>query len=157
MYCVGCGSETAEGTSFCANCGRAIAAVPPAYGRGRIGAHLQLVGILWLAIGAFRMIPALFVFAISVVPIIPPEVPLFVRGFLPVIGVLLAAGGLLSIATGAGLLSRSPWARMLAIVFGGLNLVDIPFGTALGIYTLWVLLPEESEKEYHRLATPISR
>ena len=34
-------------------------------------------------------------------------------------------------------------------MFGGLNLVDIPFGTALGIYTLWVLIPEESEREYN--------
>jgi hypothetical protein len=33
-----------------------------------------------------------------------------------------------------------------------LGLLRIPFGTALGIYTLWVLLPETSGKEYDRLA-----
>ena len=45
-------------------------------------------------------------------------------------------------------MQREPWARMLAIVLGVLNLFDLPFGTALGIYTLWVLLPAESEREY---------
>jgi hypothetical protein len=31
------------------------------------------------------------------------------------------------------------------------NLIDMPFGTALGIYTLWVLLPAESEQQYKRM------
>jgi hypothetical protein len=44
---------------------------------------------------------------------------------------------------------------MLAIVLGCIALVHIPFGTALGIYTLWVLLPAESEEEYRRTARAI--
>ena len=41
---------------------------------------------------------------------------------------------------------------MLAILFGAISLIDIPFGTALGIYTLWVLLPAEHEEEYRALS-----
>jgi hypothetical protein len=42
---------------------------------------------------------------------------------------------------------------MLSIVLGCVSLItDIPLGTALGIYTLWVLLPAESEQEYRQLA-----
>jgi hypothetical protein len=41
---------------------------------------------------------------------------------------------------------------MLAIVMGCLNLIHIPFGTALGIYTLWVLLPAQSEREYRNVS-----
>jgi hypothetical protein len=38
---------------------------------------------------------------------------------------------------------------LLAIVVGVISLFfNIPFGTALGIYTLWVLLPTHSEAEY---------
>jgi hypothetical protein len=33
-----------------------------------------------------------------------------------------------------------------------LNLIDMPFGTALGTYTLWVLLPRKSEEEYRQIA-----
>jgi hypothetical protein len=36
------------------------------------------------------------------------------------------------------------WARIIAIVVGCLNLIHVPFGTALGVYTLWVLLKDES-------------
>jgi hypothetical protein len=28
----------------------------------------------------------------------------------------------------------------------------MPFGTALGIYTLWVLLPAQSEEEFRHIA-----
>jgi hypothetical protein len=40
----------------------------------------------------------------------------------------------------------------LGIVLGFLVLIRIPFGTALGIYTLWVLLPESSAREYDAMA-----
>jgi hypothetical protein len=33
-----------------------------------------------------------------------------------------------------------------------LNLINFPLGSALGIYTLWVLLPAESEREYNQHA-----
>jgi hypothetical protein len=37
---------------------------------------------------------------------------------------------------------------MLAIVLAFFALFHVPFGTALGIYTLWVLLPSEADREY---------
>src|SRR5437870_9964249 len=42
--------------------------------------------------------------------------------------------------TGYGLLKFRPWARIVGIVLGVLNLLGFPLGTALGIYALWVLL-----------------
>jgi hypothetical protein len=39
------------------------------------------------------------------------------------------------------------------VVLGFISLfTDIPFGTALGIYTMWVLLSSDSEREYEALA-----
>jgi hypothetical protein len=38
------------------------------------------------------------------------------------------------------------------LVMGFLALLRIPLGTALGIYTLWVLLPSQSDEEYRALA-----
>jgi hypothetical protein len=37
------------------------------------------------------------------------------------------------------------WARAFAIVLAVMNLVLVPFGTGLGIYTLWALLNERSK------------
>ena len=54
--------------------------------------------------------------------------------------------------TGYALLTRQPWGRILAIVFGILALIHFPLGTALGIYTLWVLAPRASGDEYAALA-----
>jgi len=45
---------------------------------------------------------------------------------------------------GIGLLKFQEWARILVIVTSILNLISIPFGTALGIYGLWVLMKPET-------------
>lgn len=67
-------------------------------------------------------------------------------------GVFLGIFGVLHLVLAWGLFEREPWARMLGLVIGFLALLRFPLGTALGIYTLWVLLPEESGREYDRLA-----
>ena len=68
------------------------------------------------------------------------------------VGIFLLGSAVLSVLAGWGLLERQPWARTLAIVLGCLSLIKVPFGTALGIYTMWVLLPAASEEEYRQLA-----
>ncbi len=40
---------------------------------------------------------------------------------------------------GIGLLNRQPWARILLLVLSVFELISFPIGTAIGIYTLWVL------------------
>jgi hypothetical protein len=61
------------------------------------------------------------------------------------IGVLLMLIGLPGLAAGYGLLTRKSWGRVLAIVIAILNLPNVPFGTLIGIYALWVLLPRKSQ------------
>jgi hypothetical protein len=77
--------------------------------------------------------------------------PAFLDPLIEGIAVVLLSLAGAGIIIGWGLLAKQPWARMTAIVFGALNLVEMPFGTALGIYTLWVLLPAESEQQYERI------
>lgn len=67
--------------------------------------------------------------------------PPFMRALFPVVGLTFLVAAVLGFVAGWGLLERAPWARTLAIVLGIIALVDVPLGTALGIYTLWVLLP----------------
>lgn len=54
---------------------------------------------------------------------------------------LLAAPGIIA---GIGLLRRKSWARILAVVLGILNLTNFPIGTAVGVYTLYVLLQSDA-------------
>ncbi len=62
------------------------------------------------------------------------------------IAVFLLVLSLPGIIGGWGLLNFRPWARVLMIVISVLNLLHIPFGTALGVYGLWVLLSDEGRR-----------
>jgi hypothetical protein len=150
MFCDRCGTRISENERFCPSCGKAAGPIPLMPGQGRISGHVRLLGILWLAFSAIHLIPGLFLLVIFGHGGWP-GVPFFVGGIVHLIGLFLLAASVIGIMAGWGLLEHQPWARMLAIVLGCLNLINAPFGTVLGIYTLWVLLPAESEVEYRRL------
>ena len=67
-------------------------------------------------------------------------------------GWLILAKAAAGFFAGWGLLQKEDWARTVALVVGFVALLNVPIGTALGIYTLWVLLPTQSDDEYKALA-----
>jgi hypothetical protein len=71
---------------------------------------------------------------------------------LPFIAVYTAITAALALVVGYSLLTRRPWGRTLALVVGILTLLKPLLGTALGIYTLWVLAPTVSGAEYDAIA-----
>lgn len=78
-------------------------------------------------------------------------VPSFIRPLVTAMGICSIIKAGLGFPAGWGLLNRLPWARPMAIVVGVVSLFfNVPFGTALGVYTLWVLLPSHSEEEYEQ-------
>jgi hypothetical protein len=154
MFCVRCGAALQPGQSFCPGCGKPTANVPLMPVQSRLAGHMRLLAILWFAVSAFRLLPGIFLLTMFGPDnrFLPADVPGFVNGILQMVGYLLiivAAAGLIA---GWGLLERQPWGRTLAIVLGAFSLIDLPFGTALGIYTLWVLLPARSEEEFRQIA-----
>lgn len=169
MFCTHCGASIEAQHQFCAACGQAVRptqVIPVA--RASAGAssnlekHVPILGVLWILRGGLRLLAAAWVYFIgsAIFPWMAGfgrwHFDEFLGGFIP--GVLkfsaftLAAIGFGSVAAGFGLLQREEWARPLALVMAFLALLSIPFGTALGIYTLWVLLPAASGAEYRRLA-----
>ena len=58
------------------------------------------------------------------------------------LGSFLAVLALPGIIGGWALFSGRSWGRPLVLVLGFLDLINIPFGTALGVYTIWALLHE---------------
>lgn len=62
------------------------------------------------------------------------------------LGAFMLILSLPGVVAGIGLLQYRPWARILTIVLSALNLMNIPLGTILGIYGLWVMLSEDGSR-----------
>jgi hypothetical protein len=117
--------------------------------------HVKVLAVLYIAFSALLLCAAMFLgFGLGVAGSIvgqtaPPEdaaVALPIIGFAGTALVLfLLALSLPGFITGIGLLKFQPWARIVGIVLSVINLINIPFGTILGIYGLWVLLSKETE------------
>ena len=70
-------------------------------------------------------------------------------GIFAVAGVFALLWGAVHVWTAALLRARRPYGRILALALSVLNLLVLPFGTALGIYGLWALLTEEGRRLFH--------
>lgn len=160
MFCDRCGTELQPGQRFCGSCGKpvGVAVLLPAP-NGRVARHLHLLAVLWFAASAINVIGAVVVFIVGntlfgQVIRIQEAWPMqgFLQTLLSSVAVLLFLKALAGFAAGWGLLERQPWARVLTLVLGFVSLIHIPFGTALGIYTIWVLLSPQADQEYRRLA-----
>jgi len=171
MQCPTCGNTLTPDAHFCPRCGTQLTAPPPPpaapypyppalFPYTRVARHLQILGILWLVYAVFRTLTKL-------------AAMLFLQGifhghsnwgadwtpfghmtiltFWPIIAISAIVGLILSLLTGYALLTRQPWGRIFAIVIACLNLIHPITGTALGIYTLWVLAPAASGVEYEAL------
>ena len=53
--------------------------------------------------------------------------------------------GAAHVVVGVPLRRHRPWARMMALMLGSVDLVLLPYGTALGVYALYVLLNEKGK------------
>jgi hypothetical protein len=53
--------------------------------------------------------------------------------------------GVIHVVVGVPLRRRQSWARLVALMLGSVDLVLLPYGTALGVYALWVLLNEKGK------------
>src|SRR5438067_1113116 len=54
--------------------------------------------------------------------------------------------GAAHVVVGVPLRRQRPWARIMALMLGSIDLLLLPYGTALGTYTLWVLLGERGKQ-----------
>lgn len=112
-----------------------------------IGQHVTILGWLYIVSNAI-LLPIglcglLFFAGIGLASADPTAFGML--GIIGMVSVLfftaLALPGLL---TGYGLLKRKKWGYILGIVMGFLNLVNMPVGTAIGIYTLFVLFQDSA-------------
>ena len=121
------------------------------FNRKDIEIHISVVGWLQILNSIVNLLVAGFVLAILLTVGNIANDPIAYR-FLATIGWL--TGGFLGIlalpglVVGIGLLGRSGWSRVLAIVIAIFQLALFPIGTVLGAYTLFVLLQRSAEEAF---------
>ena len=159
MFCNQCGAQLQPDYNVCPKCGQPVSRpmVGASASVSRLENHLHILGILWIVAGALFLIPSVVMMSIGgfahfmipgqvmIAHMLGPLVLYMIGGTF----LIVAAGG---IAVGWGLMQHRPWARIIAVILGVLVLFHPPFGTALGIYTLWVLLSDDAGPQYDRLA-----
>jgi hypothetical protein len=129
----------------------------------RVRRHIQTLGILWCVYAGLKLIGIAFGAAILRAMTAHkwengypfhhwdmPWGPVWLH-FVPLVLGIAVVLSLFGIVVGYGLLTRQTWGRVLAIVAAILVLFKPLLGTALGIYTLWVLAPAASGLEYETI------
>lgn len=115
--------------------------------------HIIAVGALQIGLGAVGVLVAAIVLVVllgsgllavwtegEALPlVILAPIAVLVALFVAVLTVPKIVGGI-------GLLKGKPWARMLVLVMAAIGLLNIPVGTAVGIYTFWVLTQDEANE-----------
>ena len=110
--------------------------------------HVTVVGALHIVFAVLGLIGALVVFlalnfAQSFVE--GEEIPVKVLSAIKIsVPALIGVVSLLSIIGGIGLFSYRQWARILIIVMSAINCLNLPIGTAKGVYSIWALLQDET-------------
>lgn len=110
--------------------------------------HVTFVAALHIGFGVLTLIGALVLFLIfgfARTQVGDDEMAMLVLGILKsVLPLILSGFGLLGILGGIGLLSYRSWARILVLVLSALSCLNVPIGTAKGVYSIWALLQDDT-------------
>ena len=163
MFCDQCGAQLQAADTHCGRCGKTVLGLIQLR-RSRVRDHVRLVGILWMAYSALHVLAGVGLLILAQVILggvhgvihipngPPPEVTIWLRPLVSLFGWLVLVKAAAGFFACWGLLRREEWARVVALVVGFIALLNVPIGTVLGIYTLWVLLPTQSDNEYKAIA-----
>jgi hypothetical protein len=130
-----------------------------------MSSHVDLVGVLFILWGLLTTLVGLSTLALGIgaVALIASGAPggrgQFAAGFtaaaFTALALIAILWGAAHIVVGVPLRRRRHWSRVAALVLGSVDLVLLPYGTAVGCYTLWALLSEEGKRFF--VATPEGR
>jgi len=171
MFCSGCGQPVAPGQQVCPQCGRPTAVPPPppvpnlAFEVANYANRIRALSTVWFIYGGLSLVTGIVAlsFANSFLngggfwmhgPWARNGFPLG-PGFGPAIihfaWIMLMLRSGLAFVAGWGLMERAPWGRVVAIVAAFLSILKIPFGTAIAIWTLVMLLGYRNTSLYDQL------
>ncbi len=113
--------------------------------------HIQLLGIFFIVYNGLSLLIGIGLFFLlsAIGTISGNETALGILAFIGfMLGALFSVLAVPGIIAGIGLINLRSWARILAIIMACFHVFSIPVGTALTVYTFWVLLKDEAIKEF---------
>lgn len=124
----------------------------------RMKKHVTVVGAIQIGFSILWLIGAVVLFFVFNIAkdVIPAEgdVPDFVFKILDILGVLLpvflATVACFGLVGGIALLSYKGWGRILTIIVAALGCFNIPIGTLIGVYSIWVLMQDDTVKLFQK-------
>ena len=117
--------------------------------------HVTLVAALHIGLGVFELALAcmLVVILLGVGRIADDADAARILGFIGIVAFFfLTVFALPGIVGGFGLMQNQEWARILVLVLSVLNLFNVPIGTMIGAYSIWVLLQEDTAQLFAKRA-----
>ena len=118
--------------------------------------HIKVVGLINIVFGILGLMAAGIVFiAVAGGGLLSgdEEAILITSIVATSVSSIIAIFSIPEIIAGWGILKMKSWGRILGIVIGVLDLLAFPIGTAFGVYSLWVLLNEETEQIFKQQQT----
>jgi hypothetical protein len=120
-------------------------------------AQLEFLGVLFIVWGLLTTLIGLSTLALGIGAVaiitsagrggasgqVAASVTAAIFTLLAIIAILWGAA---HIIVGFPLRRRRPWGRIMALILGSVDLLLLPYGTALGIYALWILLNERGKR-----------
>lgn len=118
--------------------------------------HVDLVGVLFVVWGVLTMLIGASTLALGVAAASLIGTAgrggggQFAAGLTAAIFATLAfialAWGIAHVTVGRLVRRRRHWSRLAALMLSSVDLLLLPYGTALGVYALWVLLREDAKR-----------
>ena len=165
MYCSACGLGLTAGQPVCPRCGRPVMTPPPAYpGFGfelsNYAGKMRALSTVWFIYGGLSLALGFIGLAFAdaffngrmgrwVHGPFPPM--WFAPALIHFTWIYIIARSGLALMAGYGLMQRAPWGRMVAIIAGFVNIIKFPFGTALAVWTLVMLMGYRNATLYEQL------
>lgn len=171
MFCSGCGHALEQGQPVCPQCGRPITpSAPPvpnfAFELAAYANRIRALSTVWFIYGGLVLVTGVIGLSFANAflthgfgpwahsPWARGDFP-FGPGFAPAIlhfaWIMIIVRVALACLAGWGLMEHAPWGRAVAIVAAFLSILKIPFGTAIGIWTLVMLLGYRNTSLYDQL------
>jgi len=170
MFCSSCGQALAPGQAVCPQCGRPVAPpVPPVpnleFQVQSYAGKIRALSIVWFIYGGLSLVLGFVGLAFANAFLRGPFGPwghvpwahgpwgpgMMGPAIIHFAWIMVVVRSGLALIAGWGLMGRTQWGRVVAIVAGFLSLLKFPIGTALGIWTLVTLLGYKNTTLYNQL------